>query len=884
VDLVLMDGADFRPDPPESFALASCIGASWVFGGHRGTLRALKGMAAPGGCLLVGEVFWQKGPDPEYLAFEGLPRDLCGSHLDNVRTGEEEGLVPLCAAASNGDDWDRYETLQWRAAAEWAVANPDDSDRVEVREKQARSREAYLRWGRDTLGWALYLFQKPGPRGGPAEGRTGLPRQLPRLPLCRNLAMATARGAGPRRAPRPGPLPPPSVLRSVPMNDAIRPTREFQPRFGPLPWAAFLAAALAPALAAAQETVRLPMRDGTELVTDVWKPDASGTPRATLLRRTPYGRAMDDGLRTAILLNGYNVVSQDVRGRGGSAGEYIPFRDDAHDGYDTIDWIADQPWSTGRVGTFSASAEGIVQLMAAGEGHPAHRCAHVGVATGDVYEGMNPGGTWRKELTSAWLEALGEPEALQYLREHEALDADWDPMRLDATERARVAIPILMYGGYYDIFNYSTVHTYRLLRDEAAVDARDDQFLVYGPWTHGGILDTRQGAYGFPADSAYESYNEDFLALFDWCLRDGPRPAWASVRYYVMRLADEELTATGEWRTADTWPPPSTAVTTYLHDDGSLSDAPPAADGAAAEIPVDPARPVPARGGGSFSATSMPGPWGTADIDERDDVLTVNTPLATEDVELIGNVTARIWAASATTDVDVIVRLNDVTPGDRSIVLTDGALRGRYVRGLDAIRPLEPGVPTQFDVTIGPLSMILPAGHALRVVVSGTANPRYEPNPNVAEPIAGDPTPVATTLTVYRDEAHPSSVTLPVARGTLPGTDADADGDGDADAGADGDADVGGDAGADADAADVLPDEFEVEGTDADAPEVVPDVVPPRDGADAADAGTGGGGGCGCRAAGGARGAGVLALLAAGVLAVVCRRGRPQRRSRPRDR
>ncbi len=164
VELLLMDGADFRPDPPESFALASCMGASWIFGGRRGTLRALRDMAAPGGCLLVGEVFWQKTPDPEYLAFEGLPRDLCGSHLDNVRTGEEEGLVPLYAAVSNGDDWDRYETLQWRAAAEWAVANPDDPDLPEVREKQARSREAYLRWGRDTLGWALYLFQKPAAR------------------------------------------------------------------------------------------------------------------------------------------------------------------------------------------------------------------------------------------------------------------------------------------------------------------------------------------------------------------------------------------------------------------------------------------------------------------------------------------------------------------------------------------------------------------------------------------------------------------------------------------------------------------------------------------------------------------------------------------------
>jgi ubiquinone/menaquinone biosynthesis C-methylase UbiE len=159
-ELLVMDGADFRPDPPDSFALASCIGASWVFKGHRGTLRALKGMAAPGGYVMVGEIFQLQEPDPEYLAFDGLTRGFCASHFENVRAGEEEGLVPLYAAVSSGDDWDRYETLQWHAVAEWAAANPNDPDLPEVRDKQTHAREVYLRWQRETLGWALYLFKK----------------------------------------------------------------------------------------------------------------------------------------------------------------------------------------------------------------------------------------------------------------------------------------------------------------------------------------------------------------------------------------------------------------------------------------------------------------------------------------------------------------------------------------------------------------------------------------------------------------------------------------------------------------------------------------------------------------------------------------------------
>lgn len=161
IEFFQMDGAKYRPDRPESFDLASCIGASWVHGGHRGTLHALKAMAAPGRYVMVGEPFWMREPAPEYLAFDGLTQDLCSDHYGNVRIAEEEGLVPLYASVSSGDDWDRYETLQWHAAAEYATANPTDGDLPEIQDRMAHAREVYLRWQRDTLGWSLYLFRKP---------------------------------------------------------------------------------------------------------------------------------------------------------------------------------------------------------------------------------------------------------------------------------------------------------------------------------------------------------------------------------------------------------------------------------------------------------------------------------------------------------------------------------------------------------------------------------------------------------------------------------------------------------------------------------------------------------------------------------------------------
>lgn len=169
VELLEMDGAAYEAEP-RSFDLACCLGASWVFGGHRGTLAALARATRPGGQVLVGEPFWRTEPAAEYLAWEGLARDQFADHAGNVALGEAEGLVPLLALVSSAQDWDRYETLQWRAAARHASAQPDDPDLPELLDRVARSRHAYLTWGRETLGWAIYLFGVPSTTAGSTGG------------------------------------------------------------------------------------------------------------------------------------------------------------------------------------------------------------------------------------------------------------------------------------------------------------------------------------------------------------------------------------------------------------------------------------------------------------------------------------------------------------------------------------------------------------------------------------------------------------------------------------------------------------------------------------------------------------------------------------------
>lgn len=160
IELLHADGGKYQPDAPEGLDLASCIGASWVYENHAGTLKALSGMTRPGGLVLVGEPFWVTDPDPEYLKLIGADLSLCGSHAENVRIGEDVGLALLYTLVAGPDDWDRYEGLQWQAAERYAAEHPDDPD-VEALLRAARSsRNAYLRWGRNCLGWAMYLFQK----------------------------------------------------------------------------------------------------------------------------------------------------------------------------------------------------------------------------------------------------------------------------------------------------------------------------------------------------------------------------------------------------------------------------------------------------------------------------------------------------------------------------------------------------------------------------------------------------------------------------------------------------------------------------------------------------------------------------------------------------
>lgn len=160
IEIIEGDGGNFTA-APNTFSLAMCIGASWIRDGYFGTIEALKSWVQPGGLIAIGEPFKLKEPDAEFVAVEpGLATNLVWHH-ENVAVAQRAGLIHLYSMVSNQDDWDRYESLNMLSAESYAVENPDDPDIEELLDRRRRDNKIYLKWGRDTINWAIYLFRAP---------------------------------------------------------------------------------------------------------------------------------------------------------------------------------------------------------------------------------------------------------------------------------------------------------------------------------------------------------------------------------------------------------------------------------------------------------------------------------------------------------------------------------------------------------------------------------------------------------------------------------------------------------------------------------------------------------------------------------------------------
>lgn len=526
--------------------------------------------------------------------------------------------------------------------------------------------------------------------------------------------------------------------------------------------AAFLSLVCGTALSA-KLTEMIPMRDGVKLAADVYLPKGEG-PWPAVLTMTPYNKNNFGGMSGEINRKGFALVAQDIRGRFASEGADWPVFShngwgEIQDGYDTIEWIAKQKWCNGKVGTFGGSAGGILQNMTA-PSRPLHLvCQYVQVAFSSMYhQGAYPGGAFLKNLVLGWLEENRfSPGNLKMIREHPEYDELWK--QLDAERVAsRVNVPVLSMGGWYDIFNQGTINSFVTIQNGGDKGAKGRCKLVMGPWAHGMFTDLTYPKSQPPA-------MVDSWKWFDlWLKNDGKgAEKIPAVHYYVMGDPSDPKAPGNEWRTADAWPIPAKPTPLYLAADGSLSRVPPKEEEASRSFQYDPKNPVPTVGGANLLLPL--GPKDQRGVENRPDVLVFTSEALPESLEVTGRIEVFLWASSSCSDTDFTAKLSDVYPDGRSMLVLDGIIRARYRNGVEKSELMKPGEVYRFEIDLWSTSIVFNRGHRIRVAISSSNSPRFEPNPNTGEHSGRSEKSIVATNTIYFDEGHSSHILLPVPTG-----------------------------------------------------------------------------------------------------------------------
>ncbi len=501
-------------------------------------------------------------------------------------------------------------------------------------------------------------------------------------------------------------------------------------------------------------------RDMAELATTVYLPDGQG-PWPSILSRTPYNKDGLRGLAKQFVANGYAYVGQDCRGRHKSPGKWLPFRTDPEDGYDTVEWIARQQWSNGKVGMWGGSALGMTTHLAATQAPPHLKCAYVVVAPASARrQTVYMGGVYRKELNDGWLLGQGAAYAIADNIANPPGTAYWN-WREIADFHHRMAIPVYQLGGWFDIFSQGAIDNFTGLQANGAGLAAGNQKLVMGPYAHGNL----GGRLKFPDDSSPLS-SEEARRWFDRWLKDEKNgiDEEAPVRYYV--LGDPENPAPGScrWRTADSWPPPSRPTSWFLSSDRVLRRDLPPQDGGETAYRYDPQDPVPTKGGANLILGGK-GPMDQREIGERQDYVRFVTDPFDAPLEIAGRVYVDLHVESDAPDTDFAAKLVDVYPDGYEALILDGILRARYREGLHKEVFLEPGVVVRLRIDLWSTAIVFARGHRLGVHITSSNDPRFEPNRNTGKALRESLETRVARNTIHHSSRYPSRILLPVMTG-----------------------------------------------------------------------------------------------------------------------
>ncbi len=511
-----------------------------------------------------------------------------------------------------------------------------------------------------------------------------------------------------------------------------------------------------------KETFMVEMRDGIHLATDLYLPDGGSPPHGAILVRTPYNKN-GSGLGNWADL-GWPSIVQDTRGRFQSEGIDTMFRDAHTDGPDTLYWIASQNWSNGKVATIGGSATGIVQYFMAGANPEPLTCQYIGAATPNLYTTIYQGGQFRKNMIETWLQHQGSTYVLPELwaRENYTLEY-WTNVSLEDNWQD-VNVPAVHLGGWYDCFGQGILDGFMGYQYNGGPGAAGKSKLIMGPWTHTLFGYNWQGELIYP-ENAIDTFSEEYwYEILEQYIEETSndfenRP---NVVYYVMGDVSNSSALGNFWRYVDDWPPNFIEDEWYFHEDGFLTTGTPGSFDSLS-YSYNPTNPVPTKGGANLYPLppTLAGPYDQTSVENRADVLVFTSDELTEPYEATGPIKARLFVSSDCPDTDFTVKLTDVYPNGKSMLICDGILRMRNRNGFDHWEFMEPGETYEIEVSLWSTSYIWNTGHKIRVSVSSSNYPRFLANPNTEYGINENSEFNVVENTLYLDSSHPSCIILP---------------------------------------------------------------------------------------------------------------------------
>jgi len=543
--------------------------------------------------------------------------------------------------------------------------------------------------------------------------------------------------------------------------------------------------------------VRVEMRDGVRLSTNIYRPDAEGE-FPVLLVRSPYGNGGTGSKGSHFWAErGYVTIVQDTRGRYESEGFFYPIFFEALDGLDAQKWVTEQAWCNGKVGTFGGSYVGMTQWMPALKGSPYVDAMFTSVPYTESYTVHFQNGAARIRLFTSWYAMMSAPYEhdneeflanvidnadmhlplveqdtvvgwrMPFTRDwlsHPERDDYWEPIRYKGNY-GNVKSPVCILAGWYDLFTAQNLKSFMAMTDASMPESiRKNQKIIMGPWAHGGFGNSTLGDMDFGEDAGINS-SKLMLPWFDYHLKGIDSGVMDEPPVNIFVMGDNK------WRGENEWPLERTQYTKYyLHSagkantksgDGSLSTKN-AGNELDDKFTYDPADPVPSAPDSSVFDDFKHLPIDHCGIEGREDILVYSTKPLKKDMEVTGPVSMTLFAASSAKNTDFTAKLLDVYPDGRAIYICDGIIRASFRDGDSGTSFIEPGKVYEYTIDLWATSNVFKKGHQIRVEISSSNFPRFDRNLNTSLNNALATEMVTAEQTIYHNKKYPSCLVLPI--------------------------------------------------------------------------------------------------------------------------